>query len=99
MKAALTNLTKGFAYQYAPKKVRFNTISPGLIYDEEGSVARLRADDPDYYNALLAMIPLGRVGEPNDIAAMALLLSSPWSGFTTGANVIIDGSMSTRVNY
>ena len=99
MKAALTNLTKGFAYQYAPKKVRFNTISPGVILAEDGSVAQIRAENPDYFNMLLAMIPLGRMGAPNDVAATALFLSSPWSSFTTGANVVIDGSMSTRVNY
>jgi 3-oxoacyl-[acyl-carrier protein] reductase len=99
IKAALTNLTKGLARQYAPKKVRFNTISPGMILDEEGSVGRIRAENPDYYNAMLAAIPVGRMGTPDEIAAMVLFLCSAWSSFTTGANVVIDGSMSTRVNY
>ena len=99
MKAALTNLTKGFARQYAPRKVRFNTISPGLIYDEEGSLGRMRVDKPDYFNGMKALIPVGRMGAPDDIAAMALFLSSPWSSFTTGANVVVDGAMSTRVYF
>lgn len=99
MKAALTNLTKGFAREYAPRKVRFNTISPGLIYDEEGSLGRMRVEKPDYFNAMQSLIPVGRMGAPNDVAAMALFLSSPWSSFTTGANIVIDGSMSTRVNF
>lgn len=99
MKAALTNLTKGFAREYAPKKVRFNTISPGMIYDEDGSVGRLRAEQPEYFNAMLALHPTGRMGVPDEVAATALFLSSPWSSFTTGANFVIDGTMSTRVNF
>lgn len=99
MKAALTNLIKGFAREYAPKKVRFNTISPGLIYDEDGSVGRMRAENPAYFDSMSALIPLGRMGTPDEVAAAALFLSSPWSSFTTGANLVIDGSMSTRVNY
>ena len=99
MKSALTNLTKGLAREYASRKVRFNTISPGLIYDEEGSLERMRIEKPEYFNAMQALIPIGRMGEPNDVAAMVLFLSSPWSSFTTGANIVIDGSMSTRVNF
>lgn len=99
MKAALVNLTKGFAREYAPRQIRFNTISPGLIYDKEGSLNRMRVEKPDYFNAMKAMIPIGRMGAPNDVAAAALFLSSPWSSFTTGTNVVIDGSMSTRVNF
>lgn len=99
MKAALINLTKGLAREYASRKVRFNTISPGLIYDEEGSLGRMRIEKPDYFNAMEALIPIGRLGAPTDVAAMALFLSSPLSSFTTGANIVIDGSMSTRVNF
>jgi 3-oxoacyl-[acyl-carrier protein] reductase len=99
MKAALTNLMKGFAREYAPKKVRFNTISPGTILDEEGSLAQIRAETPEYFNAMLALNPTGRMGTPDEIAGTAVFLSSPWSSFTTGANYIIDGSMFTRVNY
>lgn len=99
MKAALTNLTKGFSREYASKKVRFNTISPGMIYDEDGSLGQMRRENPAYYNAMLALIPVGRMGTPNEIAATALFLSSPLSSFTTGANIVIDGSMSTRVNF
>ena len=99
MKAALVNFTKGMARQYAPKKVRFNSIAPGMILDEEGSVAQIRAEKPDYYNAMLSMIPTGRMGAPEEIGALAVFLSSPWSSFTTGANVLVDGAMSTRVNF
>lgn len=99
MKAALTNLTKGFAREFAPKKVRFNSISPGMILDEDGSVAQIRAERPEYFNAMLAMSPTGRMGTPDEIAATALFLSSPWSSFTTGANYVIDGAITTRVNY
>jgi 3-oxoacyl-[acyl-carrier protein] reductase len=64
MKAALTNLTKGLAREYASRHVRFNTISPGLIFDEEGSAAQIRSDDRSYFDAMLAQIPMGRMGPP-----------------------------------
>ncbi len=99
MKAALTNVIKGFARERAGTNVRFNTISPGLIYDEEGSLGRMRLEKPDYVEAMRGIIPIGRMGTPEEVAAMAVFLSSPRSAFTTGANVVIDGSMSTRVNF
>jgi 3-oxoacyl-[acyl-carrier protein] reductase len=99
MKAALTNVTKGFAREQAGRKVRFNTISPGLIYDEEGSLGRMRLEKPDYFEGMRGMIPIKRMGTPEEVAAMAVFLSSPRSAFTAGANVVVDGSMSTRVNF
>jgi 3-oxoacyl-[acyl-carrier protein] reductase len=99
MKAALTSLMKGFAREYAPKKVRFNSISQRLIYDEEDSLVRMRLEKPEDFSSMQSLIPVGGMGAPNDVAAMALFLSSPWSSFTTGANIVIDGSMSTRVNF
>ena len=99
IKAALTNVTKGYAREYAPKKVRFNSISPGLIYAEQGSLERMKSQSPDYFNAMLGLIPVGRMGMPEEVAVAVLFLSSPLSGFTTGANLVIDGSMSTRVNF
>ena len=99
MKAALTNLTKGLARDFAARKVRFNSISPGLVYAEDGSLAKMRADKPEYFAAMQGMIPLGRMGMPEEIAATAAFLASPRAGYTSGANIVVDGAMSTRVYF
>lgn len=99
MKAALTNLIKGLARDFAPKKVRFNSVSPGMIYAEDGSLAQMRIDKPDYFAAMQGLIPIGRMGAPEEIAATVAFLASCRSGFIAGANIVVDGAMSTRVNF
>ena len=79
--------------------MRFNTISPGTIYSEDGSWGQAKQHAPDLYNTMIGLNPTGRMGTPEEIAAMAVFLSSPLSGFTTGANIVIDGSMNHRVNF
>ena len=99
MKAGLIHFTKGAAREYAPKKVRFNAISPGTIYSEDGAWGQAKQHKPDLYNTMISLNPTGRMGTPEEIAAMAVFLSSPLSAFTTGANIVIDGCMGHRVNY
>jgi 3-oxoacyl-[acyl-carrier protein] reductase len=54
---------------------------------------------PQMYEATLKRNPMGRMGTPQEIANAAVFLASPVSSFTTGANLIVDGAMTSRVNY
>lgn len=99
IKAALVNYIKGLSREHAPHKVRFNAISPGTIHAKGGSWDRIREHQPELYDTMISLNPTGRMGTPEEIAAAAVFLSSPRSSFTTGANLVIDGSMGHRVNY
>ncbi len=99
IKAALIHYGKGLARQLAGKKIRVNVVSPGTIYFKGGVWHMVEQNMPDMYKATLAGNPLGRMGSPQEIANTAVFLSSPRSSFTTGANVIVDGGITQRVNF
>ncbi|CAG2111055.1 unnamed protein product [Medioppia subpectinata] len=84
-KAGLDMLTKIIALELGPKNVRVNTINPGTIHVR---------DPPDPIEVLAAKLtPLGRVGQPLDIARAVAFLASTDAHFITGANVVVDGGV------
>lgn len=87
-KGALLALTRALAVSYGPDRIRVNAIVPGLIR------TRLTADlldDPAAVERVTAGIPLGFVGEPDDVAYAALYLASDEARFVTGTALTIDG--------
>jgi 3alpha(or 20beta)-hydroxysteroid dehydrogenase len=87
-KFAVRGMTKAAAIELARFKIRVNSIHPGLIKTD------LTASTPEtgeIIKAATAAIPLGRMGEPDEIASTTLLLASDESRFTTGAEFVIDG--------
>jgi 3-oxoacyl-[acyl-carrier protein] reductase len=99
MKAAQIHLVKGLAKQHAPKGLRFNTVSPGTIYFEGGVWGDMEKTNPEIFKASLGRNPMGRMGRPEEIARAAVFLSSPASSFTTGINMVVDGAITSRVNF
>ncbi|WP_346830116.1 glucose 1-dehydrogenase [Pseudomonas abietaniphila] len=87
-KAALVQLARNLAVEWGPANVRVNAISPGVIQTE---FARPLTDSPALMEKRLALTPLRRVGTPEEVAGMALLLATAAGGFMTGQNLIIDG--------
>jgi NAD(P)-dependent dehydrogenase (short-subunit alcohol dehydrogenase family) len=87
-KAALAQLARNLAVEWGPANVRVNAISPGVIQTE---FARPLTDSPALMEKRLALTPLRRVGTPEEVAGMALLLATAAGGFMTGQNLIIDG--------
>ena len=95
-KAAIVGLTKSIAADFVMQGIRCNAICPGTV-DTPSLHERLRASG-DYVRALAAFKarqPMGRLGTPEEIAALALHLASDESAFTTGQCHIIDGGWST----
>ncbi len=91
-KAGVWMLTKVLALELAPHKIRVNAIGPGFI--ETPMTASMRADE-DRLRGLIAGTPLGRLGQPEDIANAALFLSSDEASFFTGEIIFPDGGLFT----
>jgi NAD(P)-dependent dehydrogenase (short-subunit alcohol dehydrogenase family) len=91
MKAALLYFLRSFVRRAAPRGVRANAISPGVIYCEGGYWPWAEENRPDLFREAVAGTPLGRLGRPEDIAEAALFLAGPSAGFVTGANLVVDG--------
>ncbi len=87
-KHAVEGLTKAMAVELAPMGVRVNALAPTFI---ETPMTRSMLDDPGFSEFVKRMIPLGRVGQPNDVAAAALYLASDASAMVTGHSLRIDG--------
>ena len=99
MKAALIHLVKGIARGQAPNKIRCNVVSPGTIYLKGGVWNQIEENMPDAYEQALSRNPMGRMGTPEEIANAVVFLGSPRSTFTTGANLLVDGAITARVNF
>ena len=101
MKAALLNYSGALAHELAPKGIRVNAVSPGPIMIEGGAWDNIKKNEKTtpMYEAIVAQIPLGRMGTADEVAAQITLLASPRAGFTSGTNVVIDGSFTKRIQY
>lgn len=87
-KAGVLGLTRQLAVEGGPHGIRANCLSPGVI-DTPGTAAQLA--QPGAREAMAAVSPLGRIGQPEDVAAAALFLASDESSFVTGAELVVDG--------
>ncbi len=90
-KAALHHLTRHLAQQLAPRGIAVNAIAPGPFPSKMMAVTLERFRD-----AIIASCPLGRIGEPEDMAGVAIYLASRAGAYVTGAVIPVDGGISTR---
>jgi NAD(P)-dependent dehydrogenase (short-subunit alcohol dehydrogenase family) len=92
-KAAINHLTRCLASEWAPHGITVNSIAPTFIYTD-GTAPAL--SDPDFKRKTLAQIPLGRIGDPKDVAAAVVFLASPAAALITGTNLLVDGGWSVQ---
>jgi len=98
-KAALSSITRSFAYAYAPRAIRVNAVLPGIVdtpMQERflDSASRARGTTPEaLHEARLRMVPLGRTSPPRECAETILWLLSPAAGYLTGQQVAADGGL------
>ncbi len=87
-KAADMQIARNLAVEWGPRNVRVNCIAPGLVKTE---FARALWDNPEIYRSTVAQYPLGRIGEPDEIAGAAVYFASAAGNFTTGQTLVVDG--------
>ena len=92
-KHAVAGITKALANEWGAKGITVNAIAPGYISTDNTRALR---NDPDRNSSILARIPLGRWGTPEDIAAVAVFLASPAAGYINGEIIVVDGGWMGR---
>ncbi len=88
-KAGMLNLTLTLAQELAPKGIRVNAISPGMVPTE--SFNQVLGIGDEELPKFAAMVPLGRLGTPEDMAAAVVYFASPAASWVTGQNILISG--------
>ncbi|MFF7655642.1 SDR family NAD(P)-dependent oxidoreductase [Streptomyces sp. NPDC007983] len=89
-KGAVTQMTKNAALTYAGQKVRVNSVHPGLI-----ATPMIDAQDQAISDTVIAATPLGRIGQPTEVANVILFLASDEASYVTGAQYMVDGGYTT----
>ena len=92
-KGGVRMLTRTIAVELAPHGVTANNIAPGAV--ETPMDAEIK-EDPQQYESLLSEIPLGRMGKPEEVAALAVYLASDAAAYVTGSTYVVDGGMMRR---
>ena len=92
-KGAVRLLTKATAIQYAKDGIRANSVHPGPIVT---AMTERRRADPETYRLMVSRIPLGRYGQPHEVALGVLYLASDEASFVTGSELVIDGGWTAQ---
>jgi len=92
-KGAVRLLTKLTALQYAKERIRANSVHPGPVVTP---MTEKRRGDPEHYKLMVSRIPLGRYGEPDEVAYGVLYLASDESSYVTGSELVIDGGWTAQ---
>ena len=93
-KAGVHHLTRHMAKELGPRQITVNAIAPGPF---ESKMMAFALDDPDMRAAVAGSSPLGRIGSPEDMAGVAIYLSSRAGAYVTGAVIPVDGGIGTTV--
>jgi NAD(P)-dependent dehydrogenase (short-subunit alcohol dehydrogenase family) len=89
-KAAVVSMTQTLAVELGASNVRVNAIAPGLI---ETKLSAAIVHNPDIVERVVSRTPLGRYGQPDEVAGAALFLASDAASFVTGHTLVVDGGM------
>ena len=99
MKAAMTAYASNLSQALAPKGIRVNIVSPGPVFFEGGNWDTIKTHMEAFYDATVAKMPVKRLGDPSEIARAIAFLASPAASLITGANLVIDGGYTKRINF
>jgi 3-oxoacyl-[acyl-carrier protein] reductase len=92
-KAAVDAVTRSLAKELGPRKIRINSINPGMVETEGTTSSGVSHKESEFRKQIEAQTPLGRIGQPQDIAPAAVYLASPDSAWMTGETLYISGGL------
>ncbi len=92
-KHAIEGLTKAMAVELAPNSIRVNSVAPTFI---ETPMTKPMFENPEFKEFVMRMIPMGKIGQPQDIAEAVLYLASDRSGMVTGHSLVVDGGWTAQ---
>ncbi len=92
-KFGIVGLTRAAALDYAAHGIRINAVCPGIIGNTPMAVKVTKNNNPDIVRAFVAAEPIGRIGEPDEIAAAVLWLCSSAASFMLGQAMVVDGGI------
>lgn len=92
-KHAVEGLTKALAVELAPHRIRVNAVAPTYV---ETPLTRPFFEDPEFREQALSRIPLGRLGQVDDVVGAVVYLASPASSLVTGTSLLVDGGYTAR---
>jgi NAD(P)-dependent dehydrogenase (short-subunit alcohol dehydrogenase family) len=99
-KAALNNLTRTMAVEWGTYMLRVNAVAPGAIRPRKSGRPRFGNEETDETRKLIRdVVPLGRRGEPEDVAGAVLFLMSDLAAYVTGQTLLVDGGSTVRAPY
>lgn len=90
-KAAVDAITRSLAKELGPRKIRVNAVNPGMVETEGTTTAQITAEHSEFRKQIESQTPLGRIGQPQDIAPAVSFLVSPGAGWLTGETLHIAG--------
>jgi 3-oxoacyl-[acyl-carrier protein] reductase len=90
-KAGAISLTKTLGQAWARDGIRVNGLAPGLV---DTKLTKVTTENPQRREGAIARIPVGRMGEPADMAGAAIFLASPLAAYVTGHTLLVDGGLS-----
>jgi 3-oxoacyl-[acyl-carrier protein] reductase len=97
LKAALITYGKQLSQSVADKGIRVNCVSPGPILFEGGNWRMAEQYAKPVFDAVMAQLPFGRFGSPEEVARAIVFMASPAASWITGVNLVVDGGFTKRV--
>lgn len=99
LKAALITYGSQLAQSLAADGIRVNTVSPGPTYFDGGNWDTIKTHARAIFDGVVSSSTAGRLGTPEEVANAVVFLASPAAGFITGANLVVDGGFTKRVQF
>jgi NAD(P)-dependent dehydrogenase (short-subunit alcohol dehydrogenase family) len=99
VKAALISYAGSLSRELAPRGIRVNCVSPGVVLFEGGIWDRLRTERPDKFAGALEKSPMGRFCTPAEVARAVVFLASPAASYISGTNLLVDGASREHVQF